>query len=141
MPKRAYSVGAGASRADPEPPLKPVDWVGSALEDLRACPAEVRDVVGYALFLAQQGTRHLAAKRLKGVLTGLVEIVDDFNGNTYRAVYTAKLAGVIYALHVFQKKSTHGIATPRHELELITQRLHRARQHHAAYYPATEKER
>ena len=103
----------------PVPPLKPVEWVGSSLEDLRACPEAVQDVVGYALFLAQSGERHAAAKPLKGALRGLVEIVDDWDGNTYRAVYTAKLAGAIYMLHVFQKKATKGIATPRHVIQLI----------------------
>jgi len=54
-------------------PLKPVHWVGSSLDDLRGCPEDVQDVVGYALFLAQGGGRHPAAKRLKGDLGGLVE--------------------------------------------------------------------
>lgn len=78
---------------------------------------------GKALFEAQLGGIPRHAKRLKGDLGGLVELVDDFDGDTYRAVYTAKLAGVIYVLHVFQKKSTHGIATPPRHLQLIKQRL------------------
>lgn len=98
----------------PPRPLTPVEWIGPALRDLRACPEAVQDVVGYALFLAQGGEHHPAAKRLKGELQGLVEIVDDWDGNTYRAVYTARLAGAIYVLHVFQKKATKGITTPRH---------------------------
>jgi phage-related protein len=112
-----------------EGPLRSVYWIGSSLEDLRRCPAEVQDVVGYALFLAQGGGRHPAAKRLKGELGGLVEVVEDHESGTYRAVYTAKLAGAIYVLHVFQKKATRGIATPKHEIELIRTRLRRAEAH------------
>ena len=66
-------------------------------------------------------------------------IVEDFDGNTYRAVYTLKLRGAIYVLHVFQKKSTRGIATPRREIELIKARYARAREHHAAHYGAQEE--
>src|SRR5260370_16854751 len=113
MPKLAYS---GVTRA----PLKPAYWVGSSLKDLRACPAEVQDVVGYALFLAQEGKQqHPAAKSLKGALHGLIEVVADDARGTYRAVYTAKLANAVYVLHVFQKKATRGIATPKHEPALI----------------------
>jgi len=118
--------------------MKPVEWVGSALADLRACPADVQDLVGYALWLAQCGEHHLAAKPLKGTLRGLVEIVADADWRTYRAVYAVQLAGVVYVLHVFQKKATRGIATPRHEVGLITQRLQRARQHYATHYAARE---
>jgi len=122
MPKLAYS----AMRPRP---LKPVLWVGSSLDDLRACPEAVQDVVGYALFLAQEGGQHPAAKRLKGDLRGLVEVVEDHQSGTYRAVYTARLAEAIYVLHVFQKKATRGIATPRHELDLIRARLRWAERH------------
>jgi phage-related protein len=120
MLKLAYSAGS-------RPPLKPVFWVGSSLEDLRSCPEEVRDVVGYALFLAQGGGRHPAAKRLRGELRGLTEVVDDHLSGTYRAVYAAGLADAIYVLHVFRKKSTRGIATPRRELSVIRARLRWAR--------------
>ncbi len=80
-------------------------------------------MLGKALLVAQLGGIPREAKRLKGDLGGLVELVDDFDGDTYRAVYTAKLAGVIYVLHVFQKKSTHGISTPLRHRQLIKQRL------------------
>jgi phage-related protein len=111
-------------------PLKPVYWVGSSLKDLRACPDDVQDVVGYALYLAQEGKQqHPAAKPLKGPLHGLVEVVADHASGTYRAVYTAKLANAIYVLHVFQKKARRGIATPKHELNLIKARLRWAERH------------
>jgi len=122
MPKLAYSDVPGA-------PLKPVYWVGLSLDDLRACPEDVQDVVGYALFRAQEGGQHPAAKRLKGDLRGLVEVVEDHASGTFRAVYTAKLANAIYVLHVFQKKATRRIATPKHELNLIKARLRWAQQH------------
>ncbi len=109
--------------------LKPVVWVGPTLDELRGCPEEVQDVVGYALYLAQEGIQqHPKAKPLKGELGGLVEVVADHSSGTYRAVYTAKLVTAIYVLHVFQKKSTRGIATPKRELVLIKARLRRAQQ-------------
>ncbi len=119
-------------------PLTPVHWMGSSLDDLRACPDPIQDTVGYALYQAQIGRQHPAAKRLKGDLHGLVEVVEDYDGSTYRAVYTTKLAGVVYVLHVFQKKAIHGIATPKRELALIKARLRRAREHHAAHRHAEE---
>lgn len=119
-------------------PLKPIEWIGSALADLRRCPEAVRDVIGYALFVAQAGEHHASTRRLKGDLRDLVEIIDDWDGNTYRAVYTAKFAGAIYVLHVFQKKSTKGIATPQHVLDVLRERYRRAREHHAQYHARTE---
>ena len=115
-------------------PLRPVHWMGSSLDDLRTCPEPVEDVVGYALYLAQEGTQHPKAKLLRSDLRGLVEVVADHDGNTYRAVYTVKLRGAVYILHVFQKKATHGIATPKHVLDLIKQRLRQAQAHHAIHY-------
>jgi phage-related protein len=85
--------------------------------------------MGYALFLAQIGGQHPAAKRLRGDLSGVVEVVEDHARGTYRAVYLAGLPEAIYVLHVFQKKSTRGIATPRHEVELIKARLRWAERH------------
>ena len=108
---------------------KPVRWVGSSKEDLRRFPEEVRRQVGGALWDAQLGLKAPFAKPLKGFRgAGVLEIVDDFDGDTYRAVYTVRFARVVYVLHAFQKKSKHGIATPRGELDLIEQRLKRARE-------------
>jgi phage-related protein len=107
-----------------------VVWVGPTLEDLRGCPEEVQDVVGYALYLAQEGRqRHPAAKPLKGELRGLVEVIADHTSGTYRAIYTAKLAHAVYVLHVFQKKPTSGIAMQRHVVRLIQARLKWAEQY------------
>ena len=131
MPERAYSAMHLS-------PLLPLVWVGPSRQDLRDCPAPVQRIIGKALLQAQRGEHAVTAKRLRGDLAGLVEIVDDFDGNTYRAVYTTKLAGAIYVLHVFQKKATRGIATPKHELDLIKTRLRRAREHHAAHRHAED---
>jgi phage-related protein len=107
-----------------EPTLKPVVWMGSSRKDLGAFPDPVKDRVGYALFVAQQGGKHADAKPLRGFGgAGVVEVVSDHRGDTFRAVYTIRLADVIYVLHAFQKKSKSGRETPRPDLELIAVRL------------------
>ncbi|MGF1522437.1 MAG: type II toxin-antitoxin system RelE/ParE family toxin [Leptolyngbyaceae cyanobacterium] len=121
--------------------LKPVEWVGKSLEDLKAFPEDVRQAIGYALYLAQSGEKHPSAKPLKGFKgAGMLEVVEDFDGDTYRAVYTVKLADVVYVLHAFQKKSKRGIATPRQDIELIETRLKRAQEHHAENYSKQQGE-
>ena len=115
--------------------LKPVKWIGSSLNDLKEFPEEVQQVVGYALYLAQCGEKHENAKPLKGFKgAGMLEIVEDFDSNTYRAIYTVKLADVIYVLHAFQKKSKRGISTPKQDIELIEARFKRAKEYHAKNY-------
>jgi phage-related protein len=110
---------------------KPVRWVGSSKEDLRKFPDEVRWRVGGALWDAQLGRKSPYVKPLKGFGgASVLEIVDDFDGDTYRAVYTVRFAGAVYVLHAFQKKSRRGIATPKAELDLIGRRLKRAREDH-----------
>jgi len=89
-------------------------------------------VMGYALYLAQVGGKHPDAKPLRGFGgAGVLEVVDDFDGNTYRAVYTVKLQGVVYALHAFQKKARKGKKTSQQDLELVKRRLRRAEELHA----------
>jgi phage-related protein len=108
---------------------KPVRWVGSSKEDLSDFPEEVRRRVGGALWEAQIGRKAPYAKPLKGFGdAGVLEIVDDFDSDTFRAVYTVRFAKVVYVLHAFQKKSKRGAATPKAELNLIDQRLKRARE-------------
>lgn len=93
-------------------------------------PSEVQDTFGYALHLAQEGKKHPQAKPLKGFGgAGVLEVVEDFNGNAYRAAYTVKFASVVYVLHCFQKKSTHGIETPKPDMDLIRERLKAAEAH------------
>jgi phage-related protein len=108
---------------------KPVRWVGSSKEDLSGFPEEVRRRVGGALWEAQIGRKAPYAKALKGFGdAGVLEVVDDFDTDTFRAVYTVRFAEVVYVLHAFQKKSKRGTATPKAELDLIDQRLKRARE-------------
>ncbi len=110
--------------------IKPVFWVGPSRKDLRAFPKEVKKEVGFALFQAQRGGKHVNAKPLKGFRgAGVLEVVEDHDGNTYRAVYTVKYAGAVYVLHAFQKKSTKGIQTPKHVIDLIEHRLQQAKEH------------
>jgi phage-related protein len=111
--------------------LKPVRWIGRSLNDLRCLPRAVRIDVGHALFTAQQGRTDPAAKPLKGFGgANVLEIVASYHGNTWRAVYTVRFQDAIYVLHVFQKKSTKGIATPTREIDLIKRRLAEAERHH-----------
>ena len=85
---------------------KPVAWIGSSHENWRAFPDDVQDVLGYALHLAQCGEKANNAKPLTGFKgASVLEITDDYDSDTYRAVYTVKFQGVVYVLHVFQKKS------------------------------------
>lgn len=120
--------------------IKPVFWIGSAKADLSAFPEEVKDSIGFALYVAQQGGKHASVKPLRGFGgAGVLEVVEDHDGDTYRAVYTVKFAGRVYVLHSFQKKSKSGIATPKAELDLIKARLKRAEEEHAAWL-ARQKE-
>ena len=108
---------------------KPVRWVGRSKEDLRRFPEDVRRRVGGAIWDAQLGRKASYAKPLRGFGgAGVLEVVDDFDGNTYRAVYTVRFAGVVYVLHAFQKKSKRGSAVPRLDSDLIEQRLARAQE-------------
>ena len=118
-----------AKATDREAQGKPVRWIGSSKADLSAFSEEVKRRVGGALWDAQIGRTAPFAKPLKGFGGARVlEIVDDFDGNTYRAVYTVRFTGVVYVLHAFQKKSRRGITTPKSELDLIERRLKRARE-------------
>jgi phage-related protein len=106
---------------------KPLAWVGTSRDDLRAFPQEVRSTMAYALLLAENGDKHPDAKPLHGFGgAGVIEMMDDCDGSTYRAVYTVKLASAVYVLHAFQKKSHKGIATPKSDIDLIKARLKQA---------------
>lgn len=109
---------------------KPLLWVGSSKKDLQAMPGEVQDTFGYALHLAQTGGKHAQAKPLKGFgSAGVLEVVESEAGSTYRAMYTVKIAGAVYVLHCFQKKSASGIATPKPDMDLVRDRLKAALAH------------
>jgi phage-related protein len=104
--------------------FKPLFWVGQSKKDFMAFPQAVHDEVGYALHKAQIGDKHPSAKPLKGFGgTTVLEVVEDHDGDTYRAVYTVRFEGAVYVLHAFQKKAKKGIATPKQDIELIRSRL------------------
>jgi phage-related protein len=115
--------------------MKPLGWISSSKDDLLDMPPEVRNAMGHALYLAQCGEKHDDAKPLKGFKgSGVLEVVDNFDGDTYRAVYTVRFADVVYVLHVFQKKSKSGIATPKQDMDLVEKRLKLANTHYGENY-------
>jgi phage-related protein len=104
--------------------VKQLEWIGSSKKDLLELPASVRKLFGHALYFAQVGKRHDAAKALKGFGgAGVLEVVEDDADGTYRAIYTVKFEQAIFVLHCFQKKSKRGIATPKRDMEIIQRRL------------------
>ena len=108
---------------------KPLKWIGSAKRDLDSMPEDVKDLFGHAIDLAQAGGKHQDAKALSGFgSAGVLEVVEDFRSDTYRAVYTVKFAGWVYVLHCFQKKSKSGIKTPKEDMDMISARLKAAKQ-------------
>ena len=113
---------------------RPLFWVGSSRRDLRSFPKTVRTTFGQALYDAQTGNRHPDAKPLRGFGgAGVLEVVEDHDGNTYRAVYTVRFAGVVYVLHAFQKKSKSGRKTPQSEIDKVRRRLKDAEQDYAEW--------
>ncbi|WP_420337901.1 type II toxin-antitoxin system RelE/ParE family toxin [Roseibium sp.] len=100
-----------------------IKWVGDSRKVIIGFPKAIKEQIGYALFEAQSGRKAASAKPLKGIDSGIFEIVADHIGNTYRAVYAVKLGDDLYVLHAFQKKSKSGIKTPKHETDLIKDRL------------------
>lgn len=108
---------------------KPLVWEGNSKGELLKFPRDVQRDIGYALYRAQCGNKHPSAKPLKGFRgAGVLEIVENYDRDAYRAVYTVKFANAVYVLHVFQKKSKRGIQTPRRELKIIEANLKRLRE-------------
>lgn len=111
--------------------MKKLEWIGSCKKDLLNFPKSLKKEVGHALYIAQEGGKHKNAKVLKGFGGAKVlEIVLDDSSGTYRTMYTVEFEEVIYVLHVFQKKSKTGIKTDKSDMDLVEQRLKRARQLH-----------
>lgn len=122
------------------PPDKSLFWVGSCLKDLREFPDEVKDEVGFALYQVQRGITPRSAKALRGFGgAGVLEIVEDFRTDTYRAVYTVQFTDVVYVLHAFQKKSKRGVETPKSDIELIRSRLRLAKEHYEEWQGDEER--
>jgi phage-related protein len=120
-----------------KPKPKPLKWIGSSKEDLIQFPKEVRKAMGHALHLAQINLKAPNAKALRGFGgASILEVVEDYDGSTYRAVYTVKFRGMVYVLHAFQKKSKKGIATPKHDIDLIKRRLKIASDHYEKHQEA-----
>lgn len=92
----------------PSTPVKPVVWLVDSLQALKSFPAAVQDEVGYALFLAQRGDKHVSAKLLKGLGSRVLEVVSDHRGDTFRAVYTVRLADRVFVLHAFPEEARTG---------------------------------
>ena len=110
---------------------KPVSWVGSSKKDFLAFPGDVQDAMGFALFQAQIGQWHGSMKPLQGFGgAGVVELVENHQGDTFRSVYTVRFEEAVYVLHAFQKKSKRGVKTPPQDLALIRSRLKAAEEHH-----------
>ena len=109
--------------------MRALVWLRSTRKDLRQLPADVQEVFAYALQLALEGGKHPDAKPLTGFRgAGVLEVVEDYETNTFRAVYTVRFRSAVYVLHVFQKKSRHGRETARQDIDLIKQRLREAEQ-------------
>ena len=106
---------------------RPVEWLGDSLKNLRAFPQAVREDMGFAIYSVQEGETPRSAKKLKG-LSGVYEIVEQADTDAYRAMYIASLGDVVYVLHAFKKKSKTGIKTPKQDIDLIRQRLKKAKE-------------
>lgn len=117
---------------------KPLHFIASSLKDLREVPTDARGAFGRQLLDAQYGDTPAAAKPLKGFGdASVVELIEDEGSSTYRAVYTVRFAEAVYVLHVFQKKSTKGIATPKADMDLVKRRLKTAEDHYKQHYQRT----
>ena len=115
--------------------IKPVSWIGSSYKDFREFPDPVQDAMGYALYQAQIGLKHGSAKPLKGFGgAGVLELVADHVGDTFRAVYTVKFATAVYILHAFQKKSKSGIKTPQADKDRVRDRFKAAKRDYDDHY-------
>lgn len=113
--------------------MRPLLWVASSKRNYCEFPGKVQDNLGFELFLAQTGQHPPSAKPFKGFGSGVLELVEDHDGDTYRAVYAVRVEEAVYVLHAFQKKSKRGIATPKSDIDLIRRRLREAENFHAEW--------
>ena len=120
------------------PGEKPLFWVASSKNDILTFPEPVKNEISHALGVAQYGGKHPKAKPWKGEGSGVLEIVEDYRTDTYRAVYTVKFENAVYVLHAFQKKSTKGAKTNLADVRLISQRLKAAKEDYEIRYAKKE---
>jgi phage-related protein len=120
-------------------PLRPLLWVASSKRDYDEFPARVQETMGFELFLAQTGQHPPSAKLMRGLASGTVELVEDFAGDTYRAVYTVRFSAAVYMLHAFKKKSKRGRKTPQSDIDLVRRRLKEAERDYAQRYGKESK--
>ena len=120
-------------------PTRPLLWVASSKRNYGEFPPRVQDTLGFELFLAQTGQHPPSAKPLKGIGSGIVELIEDFDGDTYRTVYTVRFQEAVYVLHAFKKKSKRGIATPKSDIDLNKRRLKDAVSDHAERFKEEQK--
>lgn len=106
-------------------------WLASSRKDYAAFPPKVQEEFGFGLFLAQTGQKPPAAKMLKGLGSGVLELIEDHDGDTFRAVYAVRFERAVYVLHCFKKKSKSGIKTPQSDIDLIKRRCRDAEAHYA----------
>jgi phage-related protein len=111
-----------------------LDWVGSSKKDFLAFPEAVKREMGNALGLAQLGGIHPGCKPWKGLGPGVFQVVDDYDGDAFRTIYTVRFKKAVYVLHAFQKKSPKGIRTAKRDIDLVALRLRRAQQDYEARY-------
>jgi len=116
------------------PGEKRLFWIGSSLNDLTRFPLPVQQSIGFALSAAQYGGKHSSAKPWKGEGPGVWEVIKDYDGDTYRALYTIRFERAVYVLHVFQKKSPHGIHTRQSDIAMVRERLRMAQRDHEERY-------
>ena len=121
------------------PLIRPLLWVASSKRNYGEFPARVQETLGFELFLVQTGQHPPSAKPLKGIGSGVLELVEDFDGDTYRTVYTVRFQEAVYVLHAFKKKSKRGIATPKSDIDLIKRRLKDAMSDHAERFKEEQK--
>jgi phage-related protein len=127
------------ARGSTVPGERPLLWLGSSKRDLLTFPEPVKDEIGHALGVAQFGRKHPKAKPWKGEGPGVLEIVEDHRGDTYRAVYTVRFERAVYVLHAFQKKSPSGVKTALTDVKLIGQRLKTAKEDYETRYGKQEE--
>ena len=120
-------------------PERPLLWVASSKRNYREFPSRVQDGFGFELYLAQTGQHPPSAKPLRGFGSGTLELIEDFDGDTYRTVYTVRFGEAIYVLHAFKKESKRGIKTPQSDIDLIRRRLRDAEQDHAQRFKKESK--